>query len=495
MVSFVFLALAVPVLLLLLFQNRKTKTNPDFPPGPRALPFVGNLHQLHNSASYISLWKLSQKYGPLMSLRMCFEPVLVVSSAKMAKEIMKTHDHIFSARPSKLSQQKLSYNGLDLAFAAYGSYWKEMKKICKVHLFNSNRARSFRPIRESEVSHMLGEICGLVSASQPVDINEAIMSLANTIISKITFGQRYKEENSRIQALLREAETLFTSFFVSDYFPLLGFVDKLTGLIHRLEKNFQEFDIFYEKIIQEHLDYGRSELDDHSEDILDGLLKLRNDPSLKFQVTFSHIKAVLMNIVTGATDNNAAAVIWAMTFLMKNPTKMKKAQEEVRGLFGNKGFVNEDEVQKLSYLKAVMKETMRLQPTLPIIPRETTEDCNLDGFKIPAKTTVYVNVYAIGRDPQVWENAQEFCPERFINSSVDLKGQNFELIPFGGGRRMCPGVSIALATVELAFANLLYKFDWEMPFGMSNEDLDMEVVPGLTMHKKNALCLMAKQYI
>lgn len=204
---------------------------------------------------------------------------------------------------------------------------------------------------------------------------------------------------------------------------------------------------------------------------------------------------MLQHIVTGATDNNAAAVIWAMTFLMKNPTKMKKAQEEVRGLFGNKGFVNEDEVQKLSYLKAVMKETMRLQPTLPIIPRETTEDCNLDGFKIPAKTTVYVNVYAIGRDPQVWENAQEFCPERFINSSVDLKGQNFELIPFGGGRRMCPGVSIALATVELALANLLYKFDWEMPFGMSNEDLDMEVVPGLTMHKKNALCLMAKQYI
>ncbi|KAF2284264.1 hypothetical protein GH714_020135 [Hevea brasiliensis] len=162
---------------------------------------------------------------------------------------------------------------------------------------------------------------------------------------------------------------------------------------------------------------------------------------------------ICKNIFTGGTDNNAAAVIWAMTFLMKNPIKMKKAQEEVRRIAGKK-----------------------------------------DGFQIPPKTVVHVNVWAIGRDPEVWENPEEFCPERFINKSIDLKGQNFELIPFGAGRRVCPGMVMGLTTVELALANLLYIFDWELPIGMSNEDLDMEVQPGLTMHKKNALRLMARNH-
>ncbi|KAJ9177704.1 hypothetical protein P3X46_012894 [Hevea brasiliensis] len=202
-----------------------------------------------------------------------------------------------------------------------------------------------------------------------------------------------------------------------------------------------------------------------------------------------------MDIFSGGTNTIAAAVIWAMTFLMKNPIKMKKAQEEVRRIAGKKGFINEDEIQKLSYLKAVVKETMRLQPTIPIIPRETSQHCNLDGFQIPPKTVVHVNVWAIGRDPEVWENPEEFCPERFINKSIDLKGQNFEPIPFGAGRRMCPGMLMGLTTVELALANLLYTFDWELPIGMSNEDLDMEVQPGLTVHKKNAIRLMARKYI
>ncbi|KAJ9177702.1 hypothetical protein P3X46_012892 [Hevea brasiliensis] len=489
MVSFIFLALALPIFLLFLLRNHKTRTNIHLPPGPRGLPFIGNLHQVDNSSSYLYLWKLSQKYGPLMSLRIGFVPILVVSSAKIAKEIMKTHDLLFCGRPSMLSQQKLSYNGLDLTFAPYGSYWKEMRKICVIHLFNSNRVRSFRPIRESEVSHMLGKISNSVVASKPVDLTEAVMSLTRTITCKVTFGQGYKEEGSeestRFQALLREIETLFTSFFVSDYFPFMCFVDKFTGLIHRLEKNFQKFDNFYDKMIQEHLDSCRSKLHDHQEVILDILLQIQNDPSLKVHVTFNHIKAMLMvnfciiifsyaslhpliilpfhpmlqNIFFGGTNTIAATVIWAMTFLMKNPIKMKKAQEEVRRIAGKKGFINEDEIQKLSYLKAVVKETMRLQPTIPIIPRETSQHCNLDGFRIPPKTVVHVNVWAIGRDPEVWENPEEFCPERFINKSIDLKGQNFELIPFGAGRRMCPGMVTGLTTVELALANLLYIFD------------------------------------
>jgi cytochrome P450 len=181
-----------------------------------------------------------------------------------------------------------------------------------------------------------------------------------------------------------------------------------------------------------------------------------------------------------------------MTFLMKNPKAMRKAQEEVRNLFGNKGFVDEDDVQQLPYLKAVVKETMRLQPTAPLlIPRETTKECCVGGYEIPAKTLVYVSAWAVGRDPEAWENPYEFNPDRFLGSSIDLKGNDFELIPFGAGRRICPGIFIALATVELSLANLLHKFDWEMPSGVEDIDMD-DVLPGLVPHMRDALCLVPK---
>ena len=203
----------------------------------------------------------------------------------------------------------------------------------------------------------------------------------------------------------------------------------------------------------------------------------------------------MQNIFVGGTDAGTATVIWAMTALMKNPRVMKKAQEEVRNTFGKKGFIGEDDVEKLPYLKAVVKETMRLLPAAPLLlPRETLQKCSIDGYEIPPKTLVFVNAWAIGRDPEAWENPEEFIPERFLGSSVDFRGQNYKLIPFGAGRRVCPAIHIGAVTVELTLANLLYSFDWEMPAGMNKEDIDFDVIPGLTMHKKNALCLMAKKY-
>ncbi|KAH9784294.1 cytochrome P450 83B1 [Citrus sinensis] len=268
-------------------------------------------------------------------------------------------------------------------------------------------------------------------------------------------------------------------------------------MMQRLQNNFQEFDRFYQELINEHLDPNRTKSElPQPEDIIDILLQIRKDRGFKVDLTLDHIKAVLMNVFVAGTDTRAATVVWAMTYLMKNPRAMKKVQQEIRSLIGgNKGFVNEDDVQELHYLKAVVKETMRLQPTVPLlVPRETIEKCVIDGYEIPAKTLVFVNAWAIGRDPEAWENPEEFYPERFVDSFIDFKGQHFELIPFGAGRRICPGLNMGIATVDLALANLLYKFDWEMPPGMKSQDLDFDVLPGITMHKKNALSLLAKYH-
>lgn len=198
----------------------------------------------------------------------------------------------------------------------------------------------------------------------------------------------------------------------------------------------------------------------------------------------------LQDVLLAGTETNSATVIWAMSELVKNPGEMKKAQDEVRRIVGKKGKVEESALHQLEYLKAVIKETWRLHPPAPLlIPRETSRSCEIGNYEVGPKTRVYVNAFAIGRDPQSWEDPDDFLPERFINSSIDYKGHDFELIPFGAGRRGCPGIYFATMTVELVLANLLYSFDWKLPVGMNKEDMDMDEAFGIVVHKKSALHL------
>jgi cytochrome P450 len=211
-----------------------------------------------------------------------------------------------------------------------------------------------------------------------------------------------------------------------------------------------------------------------------------------FNIYFNYCVS-LQDMLVAATDTTSATSIWAMTALIRNPRVMKKAQEEIRNLGGKKDFIDENDIQNFPYLKAVIKETLRLHLPAPLlVPRESREKCTISGYNIPANTIVYVNAWAIQRDPNIWKNPEEFCPERFLDSSIHFNGQDFELIPFGAGRRICPGMSMAVASLEIILANLLYSFDWKLPLGMVKEDIDTEMLPGITQHKKNPLCLVAK---
>ena len=199
----------------------------------------------------------------------------------------------------------------------------------------------------------------------------------------------------------------------------------------------------------------------------------------------------MQDIFVAGVESVTTTVNWAMAEMIKNPSVMKKAQAEVREVFKEKGKVDEICMNELQYLKSVVKETLRLHPpgTL-LVPRECGETCEIDGYHIPVKSKVLINAWAIGRDPKYWNEAERFYPERFIGSSIDLRGSHFEFIPFGAGRRMCPGMSFGLLSVELTLAVLLFHFDWNLPNGIRSEDFDMSEKFGVTVGRKNDIFLI-----
>ncbi|CDY60849.1 BnaA01g34770D [Brassica napus] len=276
----------------------------------------------------------------------------------------------------------------------------------------------------------------------------------------------------------------------------VGFMVKKSGFRTELQRDLY-LDAFYQHVIDDHLkpEAAGKKAIDSTADIVALLLDMMEKQGKKdyFKLNISNIKGVLMNIFLAGIDTGAITMIWAMTELVRNPKVMRRAQEEIRTTLGlNKEKITQEDVEKVGYLKLIIKETFRLHPAAPLLlPRETMSHVKINGYDIPPKTQIQLNVWAIGRDPRRWTDPGEFIPERFANSSVDFRGQHFDLLPFGSGRRSCPGMSMALASVELGLLSLLYFFDWKLPEGMvSEEDIDIEEAGNLTVVKKQPLLLV-----
>ncbi|XP_022775610.1 cytochrome P450 71B35-like [Durio zibethinus] len=489
------LLLVLLPLLLLLKKDRKF-----VPPSPPKLPILGNLHQL-GILPHSSLRDLSSKYGPVMLLHLGRLPTVVISSAEAARMVLKNHDLNCCTRPSLVALGRLSYNYLDISFSPYGDYWRQLRKLCVVELFSVKRVQSYRFIREEEVVSLIHSISPFGSSS-PVNLTEKLFSFTASIIVRMAFGKTFQQSgfnniNDRFEEMVREAMGVLGSFSASEYFPYVGWiVDRLTGLHGRIERIFHKLDGLFEQVIDDHLNPGRTRPDGH-EDIVEVLLRIQKD-GIEFgeaPLTKNGIKAVIMvRLFLAGVDTNAATVNWAMAELARNPRVMKKTQDEVRTFAGKNGRVTEDEIDQLQYLKMVVKETLRLHPPAALLlPRETMSYFRINGYDIHPKTLIQVNVWAICRDPRYWQNAEDFFPERFSDSSIDFRGQHFQFLPFGGGRRSCPGMNLATRIVELALANLLLCFDWKIPLGMKGKlviDMEEAAGPSLTVSKKTALHLV-----
>ncbi|PRQ17170.1 putative premnaspirodiene oxygenase [Rosa chinensis] len=488
---FIFL---IPFTFLLLMKRRKQNVQAKrLPPGPRRLPVIGNLHHLSDDLPHCAFEHPSSHYGPIMFLQLGSRSTLVVSSAEMTREVFKTHDLIFSGRPEFLYVAKrLSYDS-SVSFSPIGKYWREVRKIVILELLSAKRIQMFRSVRDEEVGHMIDDIAH--TSNGLINLNELTHFLSNRVLCRSAFGKKYDGaggviSKNRIFELLEEAMNLLGGFCISDFLPWMGWLNKFNGLEKRVDKCFKGLDSFYDKVIEEHLDPKRP-TPEH-EDLVDVLLRVQKDPSQAIALTNDQIKGVITDIFIAGTDTSSATVVWTMAELIRNPLVMRNAQDEVRGVVKAQGKVEESDLSELMYLKLVIKESFRLHPPVPsLVPRVTTESCTIEGYEIPAKTMVFILAKMIGRDPKCWENPNEFFPERFLDSSIDYKGNHFELLPFGAGRRGCPGMNFAMQLVELTLANLLYRFDWELPDGMKREDLNMEEAAGITVQNKVPLYLAA----
>ena len=193
----------------------------------------------------------------------------------------------------------------------------------------------------------------------------------------------------------------------------------------------------------------------------------------------------IQDLIAGGTDTSATTVEWAMSELLKQPHLIKKATEELDRVIGRDRLVEERDIPQLPYINAIMKETMRKHPVAVLLaPHLALEDCNIAGYEIRKGTRIFINTWSIGRNPSIWDAPEEFCPERFLGKDIDVKGQNFELLPFGSGRRMCPGYSLGLKMISSSLANLLHGFNWKFPDNMKVEDLGMDEVYGLATPRK-----------
>ncbi|KAL6997957.1 hypothetical protein U1Q18_008081 [Sarracenia purpurea var. burkii] len=479
------------LLFMLMKLNRSGANKLNLLPSPPKLPIIGHLHLL-GALPHRSLHSLSKKYGPIMLLQLD-RPTIVISSIDLAKEILKTHDAIFANPSQTWAADILFYGGKDMGRCPYGEYWRQARRICATELLSPKRVQSFNFIRLEEVAELVEKIHRASLSGTSIVLGEEMVNIAYSIISRCVLGQKYDggDGDRSFGELARTAMELMMAFSFRDMYPYLGWMDVVTGLAKRIKETHEKVDVFLDKVIEQHQNSKVTADYQFDKSFIGSLLHLQEDGALDFNFTQDNIKALLLDMFVGGIDTISTTMEWAMLELVKHPSIMKEAQEVVRRVVGKKLKVDEDDLNQMYYLKCVIKETLRLHPPAPLInPRESSASTMVAGYDIPSKMRVFVNAWAIQRDPNIWDMPEEFKPERFSSSPVDFNGQDFQFLPFGSGRRICPGVLFGIIEVELVLANLLYWFNWKLPGGECLDDLDMSEVFGLVTHKKIPLQLV-----
>ncbi|XP_057463307.1 geraniol 8-hydroxylase-like isoform X1 [Actinidia eriantha] len=490
MISIVLSCFLVWVLLQVLLRitrNSNSSGNGNLPPGPTPFPVIGNLLELGDKP-HQSLAKLAKRYGPIMTIKLGQMTTVVISSPAMAKQVLQKQDLAFSNRAQPDSARTRNHHQFSLVWLPVSAKWRSLRKICNSHIFSSQKLDSNYHLRRLKVEQLVAEVRESCKTNASVDIGQVAFRTSLNLLSNTIFSMDMASPDSNI--VTQEMKKMVWGIMeevgkpnLGDYFPVLQKIDP-QGIRRRLTTYFDKVMELLDGIIHERLELKKVHGLVSSNDVLDTLLSISEDQS-EDQIDQTTIEHLLLDLFVAGTDTTSSTVEWAMTEILHNPETFSKARAELEQTIGKCQQLEESDITRLPYLQAIVKETFRLHPPSPLlVPRKVETDVEICGFTIPKGTQVLVNTWSIGRDPSVWEDPKLFKPERFLGSEIDVRGRDMELLPFGGGRRICPGMPLALRMVHLMLGSLINLFDWKFD---EPENLKMEEKFGLTLQKARPL--------
>jgi cytochrome P450 len=479
------------------------------PPGPTSLPVIGHLHLLRPPV-HRTFQELASRIGPLMHIRLGSTHCVVASTAEVASELIRSHEGSISERPLTAVARQFAYGSAGFAFAPYDTHWRFMKRLCMSELLGPRTVEHLRPVRRAGTVSLLRAALAAAAAAEPLefDLTRELIRLSNTSIIRMVASTVPGRVADEAQELVKDVAELVGAFNADDYIALCRGWD-LQGLRRRAADVHRRFDALLEEILRHKEDAREARkllmLDGGDgarkkkeaatattahKDLLDILMDKAEDKTAEANLTRDNIKAFIIDVVTAGSDTSAAMVEWMLAELMNHPEALRKVVAEIDGVVGGERIAGEADLPQLPYLMAAYKETLRLHPAAPIAHRQSSEEMLLRGFTVPPQTAVFINIWAIGRDPAFWEDPLAFRPERFMPGgaaeSLEPRGQHFHFMPFGSGRRGCPGMGLALQSVPAVLAALVQCFDWATAAG---EPIDMDESDGLVCARKHPLLL------
>ncbi|KAL3738018.1 hypothetical protein ACJRO7_019536 [Eucalyptus globulus] len=477
--------------LLIIFRKGKSR----LPPGPRGLPVVGYLPFLGRNLHEFFM-ELAQEYGPIYKLSIGTKLYVIVSSPILVKEIVRDHDAVFANRNPSKASLAFSYGGKDIAFAPYGTQWRTLRRLFVHEMQSTANLDAFRSHRRREVVTSARDLC--IRAGLPVKVGEvAFQTVINMITSMFWGGTLGEEEAARVGAEFMEAVARLTTLLgtpnVSDFFPVIARFD-VQGVERKMKETVAWIGRIFDFVISQRMssEEVRGGIGGERSDFLHFLLEYKYEETGK-SISPEQIKALLMDIVIGGADTTSTTVEWTLTELLLHPQVLLNVQKELDDIVGRNNMVEESHAFKLPYLHAAVKEAMRLHPVAPLLlPRSPSRTCTVGGYTIPKGTKVFLNAWAMHRDPRFWSDPYKFRPERFLQggeaSELEYSGQNLHYIPFGSGRRVCAGLQLGERMLMYVLATFLHLFEWRLPPGI---ELDREEKFGVVLEKATPLIAIA----
>ncbi|KAF5738821.1 hypothetical protein HS088_TW12G00014 [Tripterygium wilfordii] len=476
-----YLGLSLSVLFLLyklVFRNKEGKEYKNLPPSPPgALPIVGHFLTLKKPV-HEGLFNLCTKYGPILYLRLGPRPALVVGSHEAIEECLTKHDLNFATRPIFLSKKLVTYDFTTLGYTPYGHHWRNLRRLTTLEILSNTRLQMTSYIRVEEVRMLtknLYQSFFLKAGVAKANMKSFFYMFTFNIVIKMLSGERYFGEDdmgsAKGKGRLEDLMEIFRSsegVNLSDFFPILRWLP-FYRVEKKMMKDHKKRDAFLQGFVEDQrkmraANPNRVTVKD-KRPIIDVLLSLQEtDPEF---CTDEIIKGIILVMLTAGTDTTAQAATYAAKDLVSHPECLKKAREEIDSVVGSSRLIEDADLNKLPYLNCVVNESLRLGPAAPMpLPHLNMDDCTVGGYDVPKGTMLFVNIWALHRDPKLWEDPYAFKPERFLGFEAggDQKA-GLKFIPFGAGRRQCPGITMGTRVMAIALGTLIQSFDWEKPQG------------------------------